>query len=285
MVAVNAVVALCGAGIAAGLLLVIEGFRPTGYGIGQRRTRLASWIRSPERWSRAIGGGFILLVLTRWPVAGIAGAILGWASPDLYGGTKQRQAGISRTEAIATWTEMWRDTIGAAHGLESAITATAATTPEPIRAEVQAMSADLQREPITIALQRFATRLAHPISDLVVAALATAANGSVRDLAELLGTLAGSARDEASMQLRVEAGRARMRTAVRVITAVTVLTVVGLTLLNPRYVRGYGTPVGQVVLALIAMVWGGSLWWLQTMARFRSPERFLLSTATGEVGS
>jgi len=87
------------------------------------------------------------------------------------------------------------------------------------------------------------------------------------------------------MQLRVEAGRARMRTAVRVITAVTVLTVVGLTLLNPRYVRGYGTPVGQVVLALIAMVWGGSLWWLQTMARFRSPERFLLSTATGEVGS
>jgi len=225
------------------------------------------------------------LVLTRWPVAGIAGAILGWASPDLYGGTKQRQAGISRTEAIATWTEMLRDTIGAAHGLESAITATAATTPEPIRAEVQAMSADLQREPITIALQRFATRLAHPISDLVVAALATAANGSVRDLAELLGTLAGSARDEASMQLRVEAGRARMRTAVRVITAVTVLTVVGLTLLNPRYVRGYGTPVGQVVLALIAMVWGSSLWWLQTMARFRSPERFLLSTATGEVGS
>lgn len=281
---VNAAVALCGVGIAVGLWILADGLQARNGELIQRGpSRLSAWIRSPERWGRAAGGGLAMLLLTRWPVAAIAGAVLGWASPDLFGGTKQRQMGIARTEAIATWSEMLRDTIGAAHGLESAVTATAPTAPEPIRSEVQAMAADLQREPIAIALQRFAMRLAHPISDLVVAALATAANGSVRDLAELLGTLAGSARDEASMQLRVEAGRARMRTAVRVITAVTVLTVVGLTLLNPRYVRGYSTPVGQVVLALIALVWGGSLWWLQSMARFRSPERFLLSTATGEV--
>lgn len=238
-----------------------------------------------DRWSRAIAGGLLLLLLARWPVAAIAGVVLGWTSPDLFGGTRARLAGIARTEAIATWTEMLRDTIGAAHGLESAIAATTETAPEPIRDEVRSLTADLRREPISAALQRFAIRLAHPISDLVVAALSTAASGSVRDLADLLGTLAASARDEASMQLRVDAGRARMRTAVRVIAAVTVVTVVGLTMLNPLYVRGYSTPLGQVVLALIVVVWGGSLWWLQTMARFQAPERFLIGAATGEASS
>ena len=42
-------------------------------------------------------------------------------SRALFGGRAAREAGVARTEAIATWTEMLRDTIGAAHGLEAAI--------------------------------------------------------------------------------------------------------------------------------------------------------------------
>lgn len=278
----TAAAALLGALIAGGILLVADGASPSTRGVPPHRRHSFPALRSSDRWSRGIGGGLLLLLATRWPVAAVAGVALGWASPDLFGGTRVRQAGIARTEAIATWTEMLRDTIGAAHGLESAIAATQGTAPEAIRDEVRALTADLRREPIGTALQRFAIRLAHPISDLVVAALSTAASGSVRDLADLLGTLASSARDEASMQLRVDAGRARMRTAVRVIAAVTVVTVVGLTMLNPLYVRGYSTPLGQVVLALIVLVWGGSLWWLQTMARFQAPERFLIGAATGD---
>lgn len=281
----TAVAALLGVLMACGVLLVVDGIRPSEPAPPRLPSRSFAALRSRDRWSRAIAGGLLLLLLTRWPVAAIAGVVLGWASPDLFGGTRARLAGIARTEAIATWTEMLRDTIGAAHGLESAIAATTETAPEPIREVVRSLTADLRREPISAALQRFAIRLAHPISDLVVAALSTAASGSVRDLADLLGTLAASARDEASMQLRVDAGRARMRTAVRVIAAVTVVTVVGLTMLNPLYVRGYSTPLGQVVLALIVVVWGGSLWWLQTMARFQAPERFLIGAATGEASS
>jgi hypothetical protein len=114
-----------------------------------------------------------------------------------------------------------------------------------------------------------------------VASLTVAANGAVKDLAELLGMLADSARDEAAMEMRVEASRARMRTAVRVISGVTVVTAVGLVGLNRSYVEVYATVVGQVVLAGVAATWGVALWWLASMSQFRQPDRFLIAAAEG----
>ena len=78
------------------------------------------------------------------------------------------------------------------------------------------------------------------------------------------------------MQLRVEAARARMRTAVRVITGCTLLTACGLVVLNPSYVTVYSSALGQTTLALILFCWGVALWWLARMSRFRAPERFLV---------
>ena len=211
--------------------------------------------------------------------------LLGWFSTDLLGGRANRDAGVARTEAIASWTEMLRDTIAAAHGLEAAITATAPVAPEPIRTEVMTLAIAIEREPLPRALQRLADDLAHPIADLVVSALSVAASGSVRELADLLGTLAAPARDEAAMQLRVEAARARMRTAVRVITGCTILTAAGLVILNPSYVDVYSSAVGQITLALIATCWGLALWWLARMSAFRTPERFLLGNASTTRGA
>ncbi len=114
-----------------------------------------------------------------------------------------------------------------------------------------------------------------------MASLTVAANGAVKDLADLLGMLAESARDEAAMQMRIEASRARMRTAVRVISGVTIVTAVGLVVLNRSYVQVYATPAGQVVLAFIATAWGVALWWLASMSRFRQPERFLIAVTEG----
>src|SRR4029077_10060950 len=203
--------------------------------------------------------------------AAIAVGLLGWCSPELLGGRLGREAGVARTEAIATWTEMLRDTIAAAHGLEATIAATSPVAPEPIRREVLALSMAVEREPLPTALRRLADDLAHPIADLVVASLSVAASESVRELTDLLGTLAQAARDEAAMQLRIEAARARMRTAVQVITGCTVLTAVGLVVLNPSYVTSYSSALGQTTLALISICWGFALWWLARMSRFRSP--------------
>jgi len=282
---VNALTALLGAGIGGGLTLLLGGLHPAGddgnVTAAARSARL-QFRGARGRLTRAVPLAAAVLLLTRWPVAALGAGVLGWFSTDLLGGKTARDREVARTEAVATWAEMLRDTISAAHGLEAAITATAAVAPDAIRPEIAALAADLERMPLPAALGRLADDLAHPVADLVLAALTVAANGSARELAELLGTLAASARDGASMQLRIEAARARMRTAVQVITVCTFTMALGLVLLNPTYVGAYRSVTGQALLAVIAGIWGVALVWLSSMSRFRTPTRFLV-TANREV--
>ena len=283
-----ALVVLAVLGVGAGLWLVFTGWSDTqapdtGDLAPPPRRRVGATAVSKERALRAAVGAALVFAVSRWPMAAIAGGLLGWFAPELFASRSSRDAALARTEAIASWTEMLRDTISSAHGLEAAITTTAPVAPDAIRPEVEQLARSLKRMSLPEALRRLAVDLAHPISDLVVASLTVAANGAVRDLAELLGMLADSARDEAAMQMRVEASRARMRTAVRVISGVTVATALGLVVLNPTYVEVYATVTGQVVLAAIAMAWGAALWWLASMSRFRQPERFLIAAAEGTL--
>lgn len=55
-----------------------------------------------------------------------------------------------------------------------------------------------------------------------MAALVLASERQARRVGELLGSLAAATREQAKMRLRVESGRARTRTATRVITFFTV---------------------------------------------------------------
>lgn len=268
--------ALTGVAMAAGALLLADGltFRPRRP-VARTAPRVPADVRRRAGLAVALGG--FGLLLTRWPVAAVALAGLGWFVPDLFSGRAARERITARTEAVASWTEMLRDTMSGAHGLEEAIITTAEVAPQPIRAEVAALTVRVEREPLASALRAFADDLAHPSGDLVVTALTLAAEGAVGDLNELLGTLALSAREEAAMQLRVDAARARVRTAVRVIAGVTAATALGLILLNRSYLDVYGSVVGQLVLAAVAAMWAGALWWLGRMSRFLAPERFLAS--------
>jgi hypothetical protein len=273
---VNLLAALTGALAAAGLLLVVSGLRPSD------STAVAHPVRIPSlpanRLLPALAAAVLAAVVTRWPVAALGVGAGAWYWPELFGGQAAREQATDRTEAVAAWTEMLRDTISGAHGLEEAVVTTAAVAPAAIRNEVAALAIRLERQPLHVALRAFAADLSHPTGDLVVAALSMAASGSVRDLGELLGTLAVAARDEAAMRLRVDAARARMRTAVRVIAACTLITAAGLVAFNPSYVSIYSSGLGQGVLALIAGIWGGALWWIARMSEFDVPERFLTRT-------
>lgn len=272
-----AVAAVLGLGAGFGVWLVV-----TGWSDGPSRSarmRLAWRDRLPTdigaRLGWAVVAAGLLAVTTRWPVAALAGGALGWWSPDLFGGRAARERAVARTEAIASWAESLRDTMSGARGLEAALASTAPAATPAIRGELMVFAERLYREPLPAALAGLAEDLAHPTADLVVAALSMAATGAVRDLGELLGTLAVAAREEAGMRLRVEAARGRMRTAVKVIAACTTATAGGLVVLNPAYVSSYNTGLGQAVLALIAALWAAALWWLGRMSQFVAPERFL----------
>jgi len=272
---------LLGGGAGVGIVLAARSLR------GTAGPTTPSWMRraavsGPQLFAGGVGA-VVALVLTRWPVAVVAGGLLGIEAPTLLGARERRNQDAARSEAVASWTELLRDTMGAAVGLEQAIRSTAVIAPLGIRPQVRSMVARLEHERLAPSLAALAQDLADTTADLVVTALILAANGEAQDLGELLGSLAEAARDSATLRLRVEASRARIRTSVRIIASVTVGMVILLVVLNREYLRPFDSIGGQAVLGIVVGCWITALWWLMRMSRFTSPERFL--TGSGEQRS
>jgi tight adherence protein B len=76
------------------------------------------------------------------------------------------------------------------------------------------------------------------------------------------------------MRLRVEAGRAQLHTASRIIVAVLVGAVVLLTILSRGYLEPYGTVVGQVVLGVVGALFAAGVLLLERMSQIELPDRF-----------
>jgi tight adherence protein B len=271
---------LCGAGVGLGLVLVVAGWRGAELARPTRRAFGPRVERANLRLGLAAGAAVVVGAATSWPVGAVLAGLAGWGAPSLLAGTGRHQAAVGRIEAVAGWAEMLRDTMAGAAGLEQAIVATAALAPLPIRAEVATLAVRLDGERLAPALRAFAEEVADPTCDLVVAALVLAAEHQAQRLGELLGSLAQAARDQATMRLRVEAGRARTRTSVKVIVGATTAVVVGLALVNRGYLAPYDTATGQLVLALVGAVFTAAFVWLSRMTRPAGVERFLADTPT-----
>jgi Flp pilus assembly protein TadB len=262
-----------GAGIGVGVLIVLAGL--TGRPLLESGRRSGSTDRvGLTRAAVAVLIALVVLVATRWFMAGVLVASAIWAVPRVLGGKAAREAAIARTEAIATWTEMVRDSIVAASGLEEAIIATAEVAPEPIAPEVRLLVRRLDHLSLPDALAAFGRDVQHPSADLVVASLVIAARTEASDLSSLLSRLADAIRDDARMRVRVEVGRTRVRTAAKVIVGVVAATVVLLAVANRDYLTAYDGPFGQVMLAVAGgfFLLGG--WLLDRMATVKLPERF-----------
>ncbi len=280
--AVSALGVLLGAGTGLGLLLVALGVR------GAETCR-----REPRFTRRQLEGHTLRLALcagtavvvgagTGWPVAALLAAAACFGLPKLFAESKAQARLIARVEAVAGWAEMLRDTMAAAAGLEQAICASAPVAPLPIRAEVATLAARLDRERLAPSLRAFADEVADPTCDLVVAALLLAAEHQASRLGELLGTLATAARDQATMRLRVEAGRARTRTSIKVIVGVTMGLALFLAVLNHGYLAPYASPLGQFVLAVVGTMFAAAFAWLAKITRPAEPSRLLRREALPE---
>ena len=262
---------LAGAGLAAGLVLVVASRPPADRDGEHRRLRL-----DPQRMGLAVGLGTLAGAVTGWPVGALAVGAFGYFVPDLLGGKKAAEAAIARTEAVAAWTETLRDTLAAAAGLQRAIVATAAVAPAPIAAEVTTLAARLRRrEPLPGALRAFADDVADATADLVVSTLVLAYERQAANLSALLGALAASAREEAAMQRRVIADRAKVRVAVSVITIFTLGAFAVLVLFNRSFLTPYDTALGQLVLLIDGGMFALGLWALSRLGRPPVTERVL----------
>jgi tight adherence protein B len=272
------VLMVLGAGIGGGTWLVVWGLTFTDTPPAPRKVKN----RYPDLGLRLAGSGLagaIALATTRWPVAVIAAMALGFFFRDVFFAAERGTADVDRSVAVASWTEMLRDTLSASSGLEEAITATAPLAAPTIQPALAGLMSRLGRVPLAAALADFANDLGDPTADLVASALILGAQGEAQHLGELLSALAESARDDASMRLGVHAARASTQTSVRVVAGITIAMVVGLLVLNRSYLEPDQGAAGQVVLAVVFALFAGGLFWLRQMSRFKTPDRFLAPQA------
>jgi Flp pilus assembly protein TadB len=274
------IVGVLGAVFALGVVMFAVAMRPVEPADVRERTRPAADVRTRFenlvlRVALGVGCAVVVGIVTRWPMAVLLLGVAGFLAPSLLGGEAERKAKLDRIESVATWAEMLRDTMAGSGGLEQSIIATAGLAPQPIRPEVVRLAARLERERLAPSLRVFADDLDDPTADLVVAALILAADKSPKRLGDLLGRLARSARDDVNMRLRVEAGRSRTRTSVKVITIFTTLFALFLMVFNRKYLAPYDTVTGQLVLGFIGLCFGGAFYWLASSFRIDAEERFL----------
>lgn len=217
--------------------------------------------------------GFALAVGVNFVVAGVRGmAVI--RRPRIG---RLHDSGDERpvVEALAVWTEQLRDTIAGSSGLEQAITVTASTAPPLLRPSVERLAARLGFSPLPDAIREFAEDVDHPLADFVASALITAAENQVREMGALLSHLAQCCRDDVGMRTRVWVARARTRSAVRIISVVVVVFVIGLVLLDPTYLAPYGTPSGLVVAGLVVAMFAGAFESMRRLGRIDNPVRFI----------
>ena len=240
----------------------------------------ASDLLERDRVIAAVGAGLLVLVLTRWPVAVIGAAVAGWSIAAMPR-RADRERHEARTEAIALWTEMLRDSMGTARGVEGVLVATAAAAPVAIRPEIQRMAQRLSSEPLGDVLDDLAADLDHPLGDLVVTALRLTSTTGGRRVREVLADLAAAAYAEAESHRRIAVARQRPRAALKY-TALIIGGFVGLlAVFSRRYLEPYDSAVGQVVLAAVGFYWAAGLWWMHRMGRSNPVPRFLTNASGG----
>lgn len=282
--------ALAGAAIAAGLVLGIReliGRAPPPPGTPPPRRPLTA-LGSGTDGRRAlymVAAGLVVLAVTRWPVAGLAAALAVAFLPRVLSTSAQRRR-TAKLEALEQWTRRLGDMLAASRGLEEALEASARSAPAAIAGPVAALAARLAaRGGTEAALRAFAADIDDPAGDRIAAALIIATGhrgGGVRDVLNALATMIS--RDVAARR-EIDAERAQHQTTLRWI----VIFVAGFTVfavLNRGYSRPYGTLAGEVVLALVTVLYAGGLGWLYRLGTLPVRGRFLGATqsAPGVTG-
>lgn len=268
----------CGAVVGLGLLLVVLGVRGTPERPPRRDASLPAWLSDRLLLRACLAGAALVIVwlATGWPAGALIAAVGGAAGPSLVGARARRNAAVAKIEAIASWAEQLRDVMAAAAGIQEAIVATGPLAPVPIRNEVRQLvdRISTRRERLRPALERFANELDHPLGDMVVTSLLLASERQGR-LGDLLSEVARSARQTATMRLRVEAARSRTYVTTRLIVGITVLIGTWLLVLRREYLAPFDSAGGQVMIVVIGAVFLGSGMSMRRMAEPTEPARLL----------
>lgn len=274
--------ALIGVIAAAGVLVAIRGWA----GVPDRpaaRVPDIDGVAVAKRVGPALLAGLAVWWLSGWPAAGLAIAAITLMVPLFFEAARRRRELVERAEALAAWADMLRDTIVAHAGLQQAIMSTAQVAPAAIRVRVRTLAVRSGRMSLSDALRRFATEMADPVADKIVAAIVIADQHQAQNLPQLLGEIAQTTRQQASMRQRIETSRAKTYASSRSMVLITGAMVVVLAVGSPEFMEPYDTAWGQLVLGIAGALFAGAVWGLIGLSR-PVPEPRVLAGVEGRRG-
>jgi len=266
---------LLGASAGLGAMLIVCGLRGVrlSTGTGRLHARI-----SLDKALVVVAVTVVTLVVTGWPVLAVLAGCGTVAVPRVLSAGRRRAAAV-RSDAVAQWIEMLRDTMAGAAGLEEAIVVSARRPPGAIAPAVLRLAGRLEHQRMSDAMRGFADDVDDPTADLLAAALITAAEHETRDLGRLLAALVEATRAQVAMRASVDAGRAHVRSATRLVLVITGVFCTALLTFSADYLAPYGTVEGQLWLALVGGVVAASLLLLARLDRIDLPSARLLSHA------
>jgi tight adherence protein B len=238
-----------------------------------------------RRWAAWFGAGVVTMVVTGWPAAGLAVAVVGVALPWLLGSAGVARERLERLEALEGWCRRMADTLagGGAVGLSQAIQLSA-VEPDPLiaRAVTQLASRLRAGDDVGAAVRGFADDVDDRAGDTAAAALLLALIEQTSGTAVVLRQLASGIARDIRARREVEAARAESRQSVTMLLIIQA-GLLGLLALVPGFSAPYSSPTGQLVMATLLTGSTALLVWLRRIAIGTPAPRFLGATVTDRV--
>ncbi|WP_042431593.1 type II secretion system F family protein [Streptacidiphilus anmyonensis] len=272
--------AVCGALLLGGVAVFVvftRGSDDAGRPRPRRTSRLPRAVQERRRLQAVVA--FVVAVLG-WLLSGyvvtlLIVPLLVFGLPWFLRATMTQNQGIDRLEALAEWTQRLSDVLLLGLGVEQALVSSLRTAPAAIEPDVSELVGRIQsRMSPEEALRLFGDRLGDATADKVLATLLLRISDRGPGLARALSDTADSVREEVRQRRVIEADRAKHRATIRWLVLVMV-GASGVIALNPSYAAPYGTPLGQVVLAVVVLALVAVVAWMASMATHRPVPRFL----------
>ena len=281
------------AAVAAGLL-VTGGLLALILGLRRTEPRPARSVHAADVWARAtrrppgVRGrrrdlvllaslvvGFGLAALTGWVIALVITPLLALGLPYLLVVPKPRD--VELMEALDRWVRSLAATLATGRSVTDAIRVSRRTAPPLIADEVGTLVLRLNnRWDTDDALRRFADELDSADADGVVAALMLAARRGANGASLTLQALADSLQAQLRSRRAIEVERSKPYVVVRQVTVISLVTLGGVYLLAPDFFTPYRTPLGQVVLAVLLVLYLTSLLMMRRKAQQAPRVRILV---------
>ncbi len=226
-----------------------------------RLTRRPPGVRGRRRDLILVGSaaaGFVVAALTGWVIALVIAPVLALGLPYLLVVPKPRD--VELMEALDRWVRSIAATLATGRSVTDAIRVSRRTAPPLIADEIGALVIRLNnRWETDDALRRFADDLDSADADGVVAALMLAARRGATGASLTLQALADSLQAQLKSRRVIEVERSKPYVVVRQVTVISLLTLAGVYLLSPGFFAPYRTPLGQVILAVLLVLYLASL--------------------------